>query len=117
MYLYSDRLKRTSQTLRRNMTKEERHLWYDFLKSLSYTVKMQKVIGEYIVDFCIPQFKIIIEADGSQHYESSGQNDDLHRDMWLAENGYLVLRYSNKEINQQFDSVCQDILNHIENLK
>ena len=117
MYLYSDKLKTNSQTLRKNMTKEERRLWYDFLKSLPYTVKRQKVIGEYIVDFCIPQFKIIIEADGSQHYENDGQNDDLQRDMGLAENGYLVLRYSNKDINQHFDSVCQDILNHIENLK
>ena len=99
------------------MTQEERHLWYDFFKSLPFTVKRQKVIDKYIVDFCIPEFKLIIEVDGSQHYENSGIISDISRDMYLAEKGFVVLRYSNREINLEFDSVCQDILNAISRLK
>ena len=117
MHRYKNKLTPFSQSLRKNMTREERHLWYDFFKLLPYTVKRQKIIDKYIVDFCIPEFKLIIEVDGSQHYESPGKNDDMARDMYLAERGFVVLRYSNREINQQFDSVCQDILNSINRLK
>ena len=58
-----------SQNLRKNMTKEEKHLWYDFLKKQPFTVHRQKVIGKYIVDFYIASYKTVIEVDGSQHYE------------------------------------------------
>ena len=57
-----------AKVLRKNMTKEERHLWYDFLKTLPVMVHRQKVIGAYIVDFYIAEAKLIIELDGSQHY-------------------------------------------------
>ena len=60
-----------AKNLRKNMTKEERHLWYDFLKTLPITVNRQKVIGNYIVDFYIATAKLVIELDGSQHYEES----------------------------------------------
>ena len=65
----NSKLTDNAQKLRKNMTKEERHLWYDFLKTLPVTVNRQKVIGNYIVDFYISSHKIIIEIDGSQHYE------------------------------------------------
>ena len=58
-----------AKTLRKNMTKEERHLWYDFLKTLPITANRQKVLGNYIVDFYIAAAKLVIELDGSQHYE------------------------------------------------
>ena len=102
-----------AKTLRKNMTKEERHLWYDFLKSLPVTVNRQKVIGNYIVDFYIATYKIVIELDGSQHYEDKGIENDTKRDMFLNDLGINVLRYSNLDINQRFESVCEDILNHI----
>lgn len=54
------------------MTKEERHLWYDYLKDIHQTVHRQMVIGHYIVDFCVMESSIIIELDGSQHYEETG---------------------------------------------
>ena len=101
------------KTLRKNMTKEERHLWYDFLKTLSITVNRQKVIGKYIVDFYIASVKIVIELDGSQHYEEKGIEDDTKRDAFLNGLGIKVLRYSNLDVNQRFESVCEDILNHI----
>ena len=54
---YNEKLIANSKTLRKNMTKEERHLWYDFLKPLPVTVNRQKVLGRYIVDFYIAEAK------------------------------------------------------------
>ena len=95
------------------MTKEERHLWYDFLKSLPVTVHRQKPLGNYIVDFYIASSQLIVELDGSQHYDDPGMQKDMQRDLWLQNAGYTVLRYSNAEIHSNFRGVCQDILNHI----
>lgn len=95
------------------MTKEERHLWYDFLKELPVTVKRQQVIENYIVDFHIPSRHIIIELDGSQHYEGEVQQKDRIRDQFFKDNGFMVLRYSNLEVNQYFDAVCEDILKYL----
>ena len=63
----NSKLTGNSQILRKNMTKEERHLWYDFLKSLPITVNRQKVIGNYIVDFYIASSKIVIIIVGETH--------------------------------------------------
>ena len=109
----NSKLTGNAKTLRKNMTKEERHLWYDFLKNLPITINRQKVIGNYIVDFYIASSKIVIELDGSQHYEDSGIENDTKRDEFLYSLGIRVLRYSNLDINQRFESVCEDILNEI----
>ena len=106
-------LRHNSQTLRKNMTREERHLWYDFLKNLPQTVNRQKVIGNYIVDFYCSSNKLVIEIDGSQHYEDAGKKVDKERDEYLNKLGIKVLRYSNRDINQNFKSVCEDILRHM----
>ena len=66
------KLTHISKVLRNNMTKEEKHLWYDFLKRLPVTFNRQKVIGKYVVDFCCASKKIIVELDGSQHYSDEG---------------------------------------------
>ena len=110
---HNPKLTNLSKELRKSMTKEERHLWYDFLKELPITVNRQKVIGNYIVDFYIASSKIAIELDGSQHYESAGEVRDFKRDLWLHDNGIKVLRYSNAEVKQNFEGVCRDILLHI----
>lgn len=102
-----------AQTLRKNMTKEERKLWYDFLKSLPLTFNRQKVMGNYIVDFFCAQKKLCIELDGSQHYESAGVEYDARRDEYLRGLGLTVLRYSNLDVNQRFSLVCEDIMRHI----
>ena len=99
------------------MTKEEKHLWYDFLKKLPVTVNRQKVIGKYIVDFYCAEAGLVIELDGSQHYEDDKKFSDIERDKYLNELGLTVLRYSNLEINQKFESVCADIENYIKKLK
>ena len=95
------------------MTKEERHLWYDFLKGLPVTVHRQKVIGHYIVDFYCAEGKLVIELDGSQHYEDQGKENDVLRDVYLRSLGLTVLRYSNLDVQRNFDGVCQDILQHL----
>ena len=97
------------------MTKEERHLWYDFLKLLPLTVNRQKVIGRYIVDFYCAEKEIVIELDGSQHYDSKAVQSDMERDAFLRSCGLSVLRYSNSEVNCNFQVVCQDIWNHLFN--
>ena len=107
------KLTKNSQHLRKNMTKEERHLWYDFLKSQICTFNRQKVIGDYIVDFYCAKEKIVIELDGSQHYEEKGKENDLKRDRYLNSLGITVLRYSNYDINTNFEGVCYDISKHI----
>ena len=76
-------------------------------------VHRQKVIGRYVVDFYIAEAKLVIELDGSQHYEPEGQQSDYIRDQELASLGLRVLRYSNADVNQRFEGVCEDILNHI----
>ena len=107
------KLKPFAQKLRREMTKQERHLWYDFLKNLPFTFNRQKVIGNYIVDFCCASSKLIIELDGSQHYEDKGIEADKKRDNYFKELGLHILRYSNEDVNHNFRGVCEDILRHL----
>jgi very-short-patch-repair endonuclease len=102
-------LTKTSQNLRRNMTKEERHLWYDFLKNYPVQFKRQKVIGSYIVDFYCHKAKLIVELDGSQHFEEIGFEDDVNRTKYLNNLGLDVMRIANNEIWSNFTGVCEAI--------
>ena len=102
-----------AQKLRREMTKEERRLWYEFLKDLPVTVNRQKVIGHYIADFYCASAKLVIEVDGTQHFEDAGLQSDQKRDAYFASLGLRVLRYANNEVNENFAGVCEDILNHM----
>ena len=95
------------------MTKEEKHLWYDFLKHLPVTIKKQQIIDRYIVDFYCAKYKFVIEIDGTQHYMNDYPEKDKQRDKYLNMLGITVLRYSNYDINNSFESVCEDILNHM----
>ena len=99
------------------MTKEERHLWYDYLKpyKLTYNVAFtkQKIIGNYIVDFYCPQAKLVIELDGSQHYEEDATAYDIKRTEYLNKHGIEVIRYSNRDINTRFRDICEDIHHHV----
>ena len=110
---HNKQLRPFSQKLRREMTKEERHLWYDFLKGLPVTVHRQKVFGHYIADFYIASKKIVIELDGSQHYMDNGVRSDRDRDAWMQKDGITVLRYTNLQIQREFDAVCSDILRYL----
>ncbi len=107
------KLTKNAQMLRREMTREERRLWYDFLKKLPITVQRQKVIGPYIADFYCAKAKSIIELDGSQHYGENGLRRDAVRDAYFADLGIVVLRYSNEDVNKNFERVCNDIYTHL----
>ena len=108
-------LKPFAQELRRNMTKEEKHLWYDFLKKLPIKFNRQKVIGNYIVDFYCAEAKVVIELDGAQHYELNAREKDTIRDEYLNSLGILVLRYANIDFHKNFEGICKDILVKISN--
>lgn len=95
-----------ARTLRKNMTKEERHLWYDFLRDYPVKIKRQAVLGKYIVDFYCAKAKLVIELDGSQHYEDSGTDYDLIRSQYLEEYGLKVVRIQNPDVNNNFQGVC-----------
>ena len=114
MYEYNKKLTENSRQLRKNMTAEEKHLWYDFLKKLPFTVNRQKNIGNYILDFYIAKHKLAIEIDGSQHYSPENQAYDAQRDAFLKTYSITVLRYSNRDINTNFATVTKDILNHLQ---
>ena len=113
MIPYNKKLVSNAKTLRKNMTKEERHIWYDFLKKLPITVKRQHNIENYIVDFYIAQKKIAIEIDGSQHFAMEKEKADKERDQVLFGWGIKVLRYTNRDINTNFNGVIEDILKEL----
>ena len=113
MYNHKKELVANAQKLRTNMTAEEKHLWYDFLKKLPVTVNRQKNIGNYIVDFLISSSNLVIELDGSHHWDKENKENDAKRSEYLEKNGLKVLRYSNKDVNENFEGVCADILKHI----
>ena len=91
------------------MTKEERHLWYDFLKTYPVQFKRQYPIGIFIVDFYCYRAKLILELDGNQHCEPDAVAYDRRRTAYLQEQGYYVLRISNRDVTERFRSVCEAI--------
>ena len=98
-----------AKELRKNMTKEERHLWYDFLRNYSIKFTRQKVLGKYIADFYCAKANLVIELDGSQHYEDLGLQNDEKRTQYLEQYGIKVIRISNLDVLKDFEGVCQYI--------
>ena len=98
-----------AKQLRREMTKEERHLWYYFLRSYPVRFYRQKVLGRYIADFYSAEAKLVIELDGSQHFELANIEKDTERTAYLSQFGLTVIRIPNNEINQNFSGVCEYI--------
>ena len=91
------------------MTPHERKLWYLFLRKYPVKIYKQRIIGKFIVDFYCASAKLVIELDGSQHYESKGLSYDAERSRFLTDLGLLVLRFSNREIDRDFQGVCAQI--------
>ena len=98
-----------AKQLRKNMTKEERHLWFDFLRSHPSKFYRQKVIGPYIVDFYCAKAKLVIELDGSQHYNPDEIARDTQRTEYLKSHELFVLRIPNNEVMNNFLGVCEYI--------
>ena len=98
-----------AKRLRKEMTKEERHLWYDFLREYPVRFSRQKVLGKYIADFYSAEARLVIELDGSQHYENESLEKDAERTAFLETYGLKVIRIPNNEINGNFRVVCEYI--------
>ena len=108
-----DKSKTNARQLRKNMTNEEKKLWYDFMSAVYPKFQRQKVIGKYIVDFYCAKNKLVIELDGSQHFEDDALNYDKTRTEYINSLGIKVIRFTNREINTQFQNVCETILNEL----
>ena len=102
-------LTKNAKTLRKNMTKEERHLWYNFLRSYPIRFLRQKVIDDYIVDFYCSKARLIVELDGSQHYEEKYLLKDKIRTEIIERRNLTVIRIPNNEVNNNFKGVCEYI--------
>ncbi len=110
---YNGELKENARKLRKNMTEQERRLWYCFLKDYPIKIYRQRVIGSYIADFYCSKAKVAIEIDGSQHYMDKGMEYDEYRTQAINEFGVEVIRFSNYDVNTNFDGVCLEIDNKI----
>jgi very-short-patch-repair endonuclease len=100
-------LRNRSTELRNDSTKQENHLWYDFLRKCCMQFYRHRIIGNYIVDFYCPKAKLVIELDGSQHYEKEAAEYDSVRTEYINSLGLQVIRFSNKDIDDNFAAVCQ----------
>ena len=98
-----------AKELRKQATPQENHLWYDFLRSYPVRFQRQKTIDSFIADFYCHAAKLVIEIDGSQHYEPQGRAYDEERTAVLQKYGLEVLRFSNRDINTNFRGVCEKI--------
>ncbi|MBR5115408.1 MAG: endonuclease domain-containing protein [Oscillospiraceae bacterium] len=102
-------LVRNARALRRNMTRQERRLWYDFLRSYPVKFTRQKILGRFIADFYCASARLVIELDGSQHYEDEGLRKDADRTALLESFGVHVLRIANNDVDGNFAGVCEYI--------
>ena len=106
---YNKQLVPFAKQLRKQLTKEERHLWYDFLRRYPVRFNRQKVMGKYILDFYCAEAKLVIELDGSQHYEDTSLANDEERTAFLSGYDLTVIRIPNNEIATNFAGVCEYI--------
>ncbi|MCL1941792.1 MAG: endonuclease domain-containing protein [Synergistaceae bacterium] len=84
-------------------------MWYDFLRCCKPRFTRQRIIGNYIVDFYCHESALVIELDGGQHYEADAMDYDEKRTTYLNALGLSVLRFTNHEIDWNFESVCAAI--------
>ena len=105
----NEKLKQNGRNLRSNVTKEENHLWCDFLCNYSVQFHRQRTIGNYIIDFYCPSAKLAVELDGSQHFEDDKMAYDSNRMAYLSSLGITVIRFTNRDIKDNFEGVCTAI--------
>ena len=106
-----------ARELRRNMTPQEKKLWYQFLRKYPVKIYKQRIIDSFIVDFYCAFAKLIIEIDGSQHYTEQGQAYDAERSACLSHYGLQIIRFSNADVDYRFDTVCEAIHTAIQSRK
>lgn len=106
---YRLRLKDPSRRLRCEQTPAERKLWFEFLRDLPQKFTRQKPLAAYIADFYCSRLRLVIEIDGDSHFTTAGANHDHARTAALAALGLRVIRFTNAEVMQQFEAVCERI--------
>lgn len=98
-----------ARRLRREMTPQEKTLWYQFLRSYPVKIYKQRIIESFVVDFYCAEARLVIELDGSQHYTEQGKAYDEERSSIMEGYGVEVLRFTNLEVDREFDEVCERI--------
>ena len=93
--------------LRRNMTPQEKKIWYGFLQGYSPSFRCQKVIGSYIVDFYCRKVRLSVEIDGGHHHDARQKKYDEIRTTFLELKEIKQLRFTNKEVDEDFEAVCE----------
>ena len=106
---YNNNLRQVARALRTNQTPQENHLWYDFLKKYPVRFRRQRPIGSYVADFYCSDAKLIVELDGSQHYTEDGLEYDENRTLFIKQYDVDVIRFSNYDIDNNFEGVCIEI--------
>ena len=106
---YRKSLTRRAQTLRRDPTPAEKKLWYEFLRDLPQKFTRQKPLGQYVADFYCSRQRLVIELDGDSHYTDGAQRYDGARTVALEMRGVRVIRFTNTEVVENFDAVCDAI--------
>ena len=113
-YKHNKELTENAKFLRNNMTKEEKHLWYDYLRKCPVRFSRQKVLGKYIADFYSAKAKLVIELDGAQHFEKENRIYDEKRTEFLEQYDLKIIRIPNGEINTNFEGICRYLDKQIE---
>jgi len=106
---YKNELIARAKQLRKDATKQEKHLWYDYLRDYPFRFQRQKSIGNYIVDFYCHKVGLVVELDGSQHYEEDAMQYDAKRTEYLNALGLTVLRILNIDVDRNFEGACMEI--------
>ncbi|MBL7995974.1 endonuclease domain-containing protein [bacterium] len=112
---YNPDLKERARVLRKNMTPAEKKLWHEYLRNFHYPVLRQKPIDHFIVDFYCAKLKLVIEVDGDTHYTNEGLLYDKRRTEILEKYDLKVLRFTNHEVMNSFESVIHIIESQISN--
>ena len=106
---YNSKMKETARSLRKNMTRQEKHLWYDFLRDYPVKWYRQRSVDRFIVDFFCFKARLVIQLDGSQHYTEDGMEYDSIRTDILEKYNLEVLRFTNMEVDANFRDICETI--------
>ena len=109
MLKYTPKLKASARQLRQNLTDSERALWRKLRGKQLAEVQFyrQKPLGDYIVDFYAPKAKLVIEIDGSQHFEAPQAERDRKRDDYLGSLGLMVLRFDSRQVLRETEGVLE----------
>ena len=113
---YNPELVIRAKKLRKNMTVAEKKLWYGYLRIFPHRVYRQRPIHHYIIDFYCPKLKLVIEVDGESHFTPEAQEYDRRRTKILEGYGLQVLRFTNEQVKNNFEGVCQTIKGYLDSL-